>query len=280
MINISNISVKAGGKIILNKASFTLKAGEVVIVLGKNGAGKSTLLKALTGILATDEGSILWNSKNLTEFSFKELAKMRAVLSQSISLNFPMQVRDLVEMGSYALDRAPEKQLLEKLLQDALSEVDMKAFADREFNTLSGGEQKRVLLAKCILQLSCTQKQGQDQFLFLDEPTASLDIQQQYKLAHFVKKLAKEKGLGIFAVVHDVNLASQFADRIILMRDGKIMKIGSPEEILTVKTLKEALDIDSIVQKHPVYGCPHIIPLPQGEDKQNNSKNYSVNKVF
>ncbi|MEM6804462.1 MAG: ATP-binding cassette domain-containing protein, partial [Bacteroidota bacterium] len=106
MINISNISVKAGGKIILNKASFTLKAGEVVIVLGKNGAGKSTLLKALTGILATDEGSILWNSKNLTEFSFKELAKMRAVLSQSISLNFPMQVRDLVEMGSYALDRA------------------------------------------------------------------------------------------------------------------------------------------------------------------------------
>jgi len=280
MIQIANISVKAGGKLILDKASFKLQAGEIVMVLGKNGAGKSTLLKALTGIQALEEGLILWENQALAEISFKELAKKRAVLSQSISLNFPMHVRDLVEMGAYVLDRAPEKALLDRMVREALQEVDMLNFADREFNTLSGGEQKRVLLAKCILQLRCSQKQGQEQFLFLDEPTASLDIQQQYKLAHFARKLAKEKGLGIFAVVHDVNLAAQFADRIILMKQGKIKEVGSPEAVLNVSTLERVLDIKSIVQKHPVYGCPHIIPLPQEVGEETQAKNYLVNKVF
>ncbi|MEM6801001.1 MAG: heme ABC transporter ATP-binding protein [Bacteroidota bacterium] len=272
MIHVTNISLTVGGKQILKPASFSLLNGEIVVVLGKNGAGKSTLLKALTGIQKVDEGMILWDSQKMESFSIKDLSKMRAVLSQSISLNFPIKVRDLVEMGAYVMEQAPTKARIEELLQDILRKVEMEKFIDRDFNTLSGGEQKRILLAKCLLQLESSTLSKKGQFLFLDEPTASLDIQQQFKLLALVKKLSAEGGVGVFAVVHDINLASQFADRILLMKEGQIMKIGRPEEVLTQALLKEAFDIEAIISPHPVYGCPHITPVPTADFSQHSLK--------
>lgn len=263
MIEVNNITVQKGQKVIVRGTSFRIRPRQITVAIGKNGAGKSTLLEALTGSNPIQSGTILWEGKHLSRFDLKTLAQRRAVLSQKVAITFPIRVAELVEMGCYA---APEPLLQKKittLIRHALKEVELEDFADRDFRTLSGGEQKRALLAKCIVQINCTHWADVNKYLFLDEPTANLDIQQQYKLLQLVKKIVKRRNIGVFAVLHDINLAAQFADEILLIKNGQILHQGSPATTLTAQNLEEILGIQSIVQQHPVFNCPYILTLPK-----------------
>lgn len=262
MIKVQNIIVNKGKKQILNGVSLEIKPGTISVVIGKNGAGKSTLLETITGTNTIHSGTILWNNIPFQSLNSKKLSHRRAVLSQLVKTNFAISVADLVEMGTYASDEAIPKVKIQTLIQHALEEVEMLDFGDRDFNTLSGGEQKRVLLAKCIVQLNCSNWANVNKYLFLDEPTANLDIQQQYKLIKLVKKLVLRRNVGVLAILHDINLAAQFADEIIILKAGKILEKGSPWEVIRPETLTTAFDIHAIIQKHPVFNCPHITPLP------------------
>ncbi len=262
MIDVKNITVRKGGKNIVTNASFQLKKGKITVAIGKNGAGKSTLLEALTGNNLLQTGRISWEGRNLKEFSLKQLAERRAVLSQKTEVTFSIPVKALVEMGTYASPEPLLQKKIDTLVSHALKEVEMEAFSHRDFRTLSGGEQKRVLLAKSIVQLNCSNWANVDKYLFLDEPTASLDIQQQFKLLELVKRIVKRRNIGVFAVLHDINLAAQFADQVLMLKDGRIIHRGNPEVIFTASILKETLGVASIIQRHPVLDCPYILTLP------------------
>jgi iron complex transport system ATP-binding protein len=167
----------------------------------------------------------------------------------------------LVEIGTYASNEPLSALKIKHLVQHALGEVGMVDFMERDFTTLSGGEQKRVLLAKCIVQLNCCDWGNINKYLFLDEPTASLDMEQQYKFIDLVKRFVKRRNVGVFAVLHDINLAAQFADEILMLRGGKIIKKGHPKEVLTTENIRDVFDIEAVVQPHPIFSCPQIIPL-------------------
>ncbi len=262
MIDVRHIQVQKGRKTIINDLSFRLQPGRITVVLGKNGAGKSTLLETLSGKNPLQSGDIFWEGQSLNNMNLQDLAQSRAVLSQKVNIAFPIQVSDLVEMGSYVSPEPIPNKKLKLLVRHALQEVEMEAFAERDFNTLSGGEQKRVLLAKCIVQLNCCHWADKQKYLFLDEPTASLDIEQQYKLMALIKRFVQRRNIGIFAILHDINLAAQFADEILLLKDGQLLFDGSPQTALTPELLKATLDIQSIIQLHPVHNCPYVLTLP------------------
>ncbi|MEM1318932.1 MAG: ATP-binding cassette domain-containing protein [Bacteroidota bacterium] len=263
MINVAHIKVKKGRTEILKEATFRIEPGKITVVVGKNGAGKSTMLEALTGSNPLSGGSIHWEGEAMEKMSSKTMAIRRAVLSQSVKISFSLRVGELVEMGTYVSDEPLPQIKIDSLIKSALQEVEMQDFIDRDFTTLSGGEQKRVLLAKCIAQLNCCCWSNVNKYLFLDEPTANLDVEQQFKLIELVRKLVRRRNVGVFAVLHDINLAAQFADEILMLRDGRIIKKGSPQDILTPENIKETFDIRAIVTPHPVFGCPHITTLPK-----------------
>lgn len=262
MINIKNIAVKRGGKVIVKNVSFTIETGKISVLIGRNGAGKSTLLDTISGRYADYSGKIQWDNLSLESMNLNDLANRRAVLSQQVNVAFPISVWNLVEMGTYAAMENLSRKKIGQLVEYALEEVKMLSFAHRDFPTLSGGEQKRVLLAKCIVQLHCSKLSNTPKYLFLDEPTASLDIEQQYKLIDILKYLVKRHNIGVFAILHDINLAAQFADEILLMKSGTIRHIGTPKTVINTENLKDTFGIKTIIQPHPVFDCPHVMTLP------------------
>ncbi|WP_236978837.1 ATP-binding cassette domain-containing protein [Membranihabitans maritimus] len=262
MIEIKGIDVVKGNRKIIEDVSFSIRPSQFTVVLGMNGAGKTTLLSAITSREKLSKGEIVWDRKRLYDFDLKDLAVRRAVLSQKFSLGFPMKVKELVEMGCYPIKRKISNIEKKELIHNALTEVGMRSFLNRDFISLSGGEQKRVLLAKCLVQLDDKCEQGDSKYLFLDEPTASIDIQHSFKILQLVKELTIKKGIGVFAILHDLNLAAQFADKIIILKNGRITHKGSPTEVFKETHIESSLGIKSIIQKHPLFGCPHITTLP------------------
>lgn len=262
MIDVWNIAVRKGGKNIIKRAALQIRPGRVSVIIGKNGAGKSTLLEALTGAHAISRGTIRWDGVELAQIDLQWLARRRAVLSQSVGLAFPMRVYDLVEMGAYVCQRSLSPAEKKAWITDALAEVEMQDFQDRLFHTLSGGEQKRVLLAKCIVQLHCGHQPGLHQYLFLDEPTSSLDIHQQFKLMELIGGLVRKRKIGVFAILHDINLAAQFADEILMIQAGEIIARGCPEQVLTPAIIEKTLGVRAIIRPHPIFKRPHVTTFP------------------
>ncbi len=218
---------------ILKGVSVSLEPGKFTGILGPNGSGKSTFLKCIYRVLEPDSGVILLDGKEEGTFRMKETARMFAVMAQHSSYNFDFKVEEVVMMG-----RSPHKKMLERdsakdyqIVREALDEVGMLAFAERDFSTLSGGEQQRVILARALAQ--------QTECLILDEPTNHLDITYQLSLM----KILKEQKLTIFAAMHDLNLAAMFCDYLYIMKDGTIWGSGAPEEILTPETIREVYDV-------------------------------------
>lgn len=266
MIKVKNLAVKKGNRVIIEEVNFNIQPGKIYVVIGKNGAGKTTLLETLTRSNRIQYGTIHWDQIDYAKLSLQDLAKRRAVLSQNVKIDFPIKVSEIVEMGTYVSKEPISKIKKESLIFHALQEVDMQDFKHRTFNTLSGGEQKRVLLAKCIVQLNCCHWADINKYIFLDEPLASLDIQQQFKLIELIKRIVKRRKVGVLAILHDVNLAAQFADEILIMKNGRLKYKGKPAEVLTSEKLKETMDIYAVVQVHPVLGCPHITALSKPVD--------------
>ncbi|MEM9990232.1 MAG: ATP-binding cassette domain-containing protein [Bacteroidota bacterium] len=263
MITIKNLGVYKGRKQIIKDVSFEVCPARISVIVGKNGAGKSTLLEAIASGDTKATGTIRWDLKSMEQLGTKDLAYRRAVLSQHTEVAFSLPVHKLVEMGTYASEQVLPTEKIKALVHQALSEVNMLDFAYRNFNTLSGGERKRVLLAKCIVQLNCCHWSDVSKYLFLDEPTASLDIEQQFNFIELVKRLVKRRNIGVLAVLHDLNLAAQFADEILMLKDGQLFSRGTPKEVLTKPKLLHVFGIYTIIKPHPVLDCLHITTLPK-----------------
>jgi iron complex transport system ATP-binding protein len=246
MIEAQNICVKIGQKNILEVTNIKIKSGKINVILGANGAGKSTLLKCLTGINSC-AGEILLDGKNLNDYSLVELSKKRAVFSQSQSINFPFSAIEIVSLGRspYLSNRNLKQD--QKTIEEVLREVDGWHLKDRDFSTLSGGEQQRIHLARVLVQI-WNQKNA---CLFLDEPTSALDLKHQHQILQIVKKLAAKNNLTICIIMHDISLAAFYADEVILMKDGKILFNGEKKKKLNVQNLSEIFDV-------PENYLPHI----------------------
>ena len=230
----TDIKMEIGNNEILKGVSIDSKNREFIGIIGPNGSGKSTLLKCIYRILKPNNGCIMLGEEDISKMSVKESAKKLAVVAQHNYYNFDFSVGEVVLMG-----RSPHKKSLEPdnsedydIVNESLEKVGMLGFKNRSFSTLSGGEQQRVILARALAQ--------QTPCLILDEPTNHLDIKYQLSLLNIVKSL----NLTIISAIHDLNIASVYCDRLFVMKNGRIVGMGTPQEVLTKEFIKEIYDID------------------------------------
>lgn len=252
-----NLTVVAGKREILSDASLTLRAGEVVVIVGPNGAGKSTLLRALSGETRPANGTVTLNGRNLSDWSADELALQRAVLPQSPTLAFPFRVCDVVELGRYPHRGSATGEDHRIAISSAMHAADVGAMALRDCRTLSGGELHRVHFARTLAQV-WTRRHELARFLLLDEPTSSLDLAHQGLVLSRAKSLTRE-GAGVLAILHDLNLAAAYADRIVVMDKGRIIVDGIPDEILTEDLIRAVWGVESEFVTTPATGRKSII---------------------
>lgn len=218
----------------------TLKAGQVTSILGPNGAGKSTLLSFLCGAQRPDSGEVRLLDKSIYEYSLIELAKKRAVLSQSTVINFPFTVMEIVLMGRnpYVSSNTPGND--QTIAEQALQTMDVLHLKDRSYPTLSGGEQQRVQLARVFAQL-WEQEQA---CLFLDEPTSALDLKHQHQVLMRIRQLCSQKKFMVCIVMHDLNLARIYSDQVILLKDNNDSLTGNVINTLTHENISYIFDVN------------------------------------
>ena len=223
------IEVRAGTKVLISDVSLTLAPGEFLAVIGPNGAGKSTLLGALAGDRRLAKGHVLLDDKPLAHWSKRALAHRRAVLPQHSNVAFDFTGLQVAMLGLLAhRDRLAERQM-RQLAEQALSETEAIAFADRPYTVLSGGERQRVQLARVLAQ--CDADPATRPFLLLDEPIAGLDLSHQHAALASARRRV-ERGLGVLAVLHDLNMAARYADRVAIMEQGRITAFGRTDTTL------------------------------------------------
>ena len=267
MLQAHGIAVQRGERQILSDIDLYLPAGQVIGVLGANGAGKSTLLAALAGELSPCAGRITLNGRPLSAWSVAELARCRAVLPQSPSLQFDLPVATVIGMGAdpharHTRTGAPRTDSRDTaqaaiaedqhILQRVLALVDVQDLYERRYRRLSGGEQQRVHLARVLYQLMLA-RQGNDEYrvLMLDEPTASLDPRHQLHLLSAVHTLAHEENVAALVIMHDLNLAAGCCDRLLLLGQGRVAAGGTPAQALTPETLRQVYGVEATVLPHP-----------------------------
>ncbi len=242
MLEIENISFSYGKKTVFKNLNLKVFNGEFVAILGANGAGKTTLFKTICGLEKPEFGSIKIAGKNIEKYSTLELAKMRAVLMQDGEFNFESSVLDFVLLGRYSAGGFFASSLDKKIAKYSLRLVGLEGFENRIFTRLSGGERRRVELAKTLCQIGECGRENS--LIMLDEPNSNLDP----KNANFAMRAVKDFGdkkTSILAILHDVNLASQYADKIALFSDGEIFAFGTPNEVITSENLKRAYGADA-----------------------------------
>jgi iron complex transport system ATP-binding protein len=260
MIEASKIIFNIGKKTLLNDVSLTAAAGEVVAVVGANGAGKSTLLKVLSGDLRAKSGRVSFEGRPLRAWRVEEIARVRAVLPQSSTLTFPFTAFEVVLLGRTPhLAGGRGRQRDAEISFAALKMADVADLAERDFRTLSGGEQQRVSLARVLAQIWDQPASG-NRYLLLDEPTASLDMAHQHLILRAARKFADE-GTAVLVVLHDLNLGAAHADRMVMMKNGRVLQIGKPAEVLQSNLIKEVFAVETVITKHPTRDVPLVIPF-------------------
>ena len=235
-IEVQNISYKINNNQILNNVSLTIDQGKICSILGPNGSGKSTLIKIISGDIKPQKGFIFFNDKKLNDISIEDRAKIRSVMSQSQQIFFDFSVREIIEMGWIEENRMYIKSNLNESLQRVANECEISNLVDRKFNSLSGGEQRRVHFARTLIQLYNKIELNNKRFLILDEPTANLDLLHELKLIRKLKEKADE-GFGVLIVLHDLNIAYNFSDKIALINNGEIKYKGLPDDIFSEEIL-------------------------------------------
>lgn len=253
----SHLSVVRGRKRVLRDISLELRTGEILGILGANGAGKSTLLSTLAGELPIDPAlhthcPVALNGRDIVHIDMSELACLRAVLPQKPELVFDLAVDEVVAMGLYPFPELSPA-VCSELLQSAVGHADIAHLWERRYLELSGGEQQRVQFARTLVQLLAALRRGrQGCYLLLDEPSSSLDPAHQHSLLRAARRIADENGAGVLVVLHDVNLAAQYCDRLALMFDGGIVACGTPADVLQPLMLQQVYGTAVHVQAHPV----------------------------
>ncbi|GLS05733.1 hemin import ATP-binding protein HmuV [Chitiniphilus shinanonensis] len=250
MIAADRLHCTRGGRTVLRDVSLTLANGEVLGVLGANGAGKSSLLSLLAGELHPDSGSVALDGTPLAALPSAVLARRRAVLPQSPTLAFDLAVNEVVAMGAYPFPELSPAEV-DTLVTHALALADGAQFLARRYPRLSGGEQQRVQFARVLVQVLAARTPTEGRALLLDEPTASLDPRHQHALLQAAHQLSRQHDLAVLTVLHDVNLAARWCDRLLLLADGATVACGTPAEVLTPDILQAVYHIPASVIPHP-----------------------------
>lgn len=231
MLEARNVSCMLGSRRIIEDVSAEFRPGKLTIIIGPNGSGKTTLMRVLSGELAPIAGRILYDGHEVTRKELGTLAKKRAVLSLQSILSFPLTVDEVIRMGRYPHFRLRPSAHDEAVCRAAIGKLHIEHLQGRNYLALSGGEQHMVHFARVLAQI-WDQQDGQHRFLLLDEPTAFLDINHQHQFLKTVKEMARD-GAVVIAVLHDINLAAQYADCIIAMHNGRKVAEGTPEVVST-----------------------------------------------
>ncbi len=259
MIVADGVSVAYGPRVVLRDVSLEVRAGEVVALVGPNGAGKSTLLRVLSGEHRSITGEVRYDGRAIGSLKLIDLARRRAVVPQQSALDFPFKVREVVLMG-----RTPHVHRLgatndEEVVARSLSAVGLDSFGERSYLHLSGGERQRVHLARALTQIAEPVESGRA--LLLDEPVANLDLAHQHRVLDVARKLAGE-GVAVLVVLHDLNLAAQYADRIAILARGSVCACGTPATVLTEDQLSSVYETPVTVVDHPCAACPLVVNVP------------------
>ncbi len=253
IIRAENLSYQVAGKTLVNNVSLSVQPGEVVALLGPNGAGKSSLLKLLGGQWKPSSGKVLFADRELKDWPPRELARRRAVLPQSSAVPFDFLAMEIVLLG-----RSPhgDASSSEALAREAMQKTECLHLANRTVTTLSGGEMQRVQLARVLVQIGLGPAK-ESRCLMLDEPISNLDPCHQHAALLIARQVSRQ-GAGVLVVLHDLNLAAQYADRLVLMKNGHLILDGTADEVLREDTLAQVFDVRTRIIRNPVCDAPAV----------------------
>lgn len=259
ILQLNNISVCIAQKQILRGVSLDVQNGEILALLGANGAGKSTLLKTMAKHHRPNAGTIRFKGTALNAWPERTLSQHRAVLSQQVAMHFSMKVLEVVLLGRYPFVVGQKPSINDVAI--AYEVLDIMGLADRaeeDILTLSGGQQQRVHIARVLAQIWDSSHEAPS-LLCLDEPTASLDITYQQLLLQIVRSRCITHGLSVVVILHDINMAAQYADRIALLKQGRLLTVGTVEDVLTPDWIQESFGVSAYIQRHPVLDCLQVL---------------------
>jgi iron complex transport system ATP-binding protein len=256
MLEAKGITVNYGNRQAVADVSLRVSPGKVTAIVGANGAGKTSLLRALNGAIPTSNGEILLDGKPLSSFARRVIARHIAVVTQESLLAFPVSVLEFVLGGRYAWSTSgawgweSERDL--EVTFEVLRQTELESFSARLMNELSGGERQRAVLARALAT--------EAEILLLDEPTANLDLAHQASMLQLVRALCNQRPAAAVIVTHDINLAAEVSDNVVLLKAGHMVAAGTPRDVLTEELLTEVLEIKVLVDAHPLTGAPRITP--------------------
>ncbi|MCA1579454.1 MAG: ABC transporter ATP-binding protein [Acidobacteria bacterium] len=257
MLEARDLTIKYDERIAVTGVSLKLTAGNITALIGPNGAGKSTLLRALNGQLRHTSGAVLLDGEPIEKFSRRSIGRRVAVVAQEAELRFPVTVLEFVLGGRFAWAGnagwgwETDRDL--RVAEDVLCETELVELSGRLMNELSGGERQRAVLARALATEAA--------LLLLDEPTANLDLSHQATLLALVRHRCDQQQAAALVVTHDINLAAQFADQLLLMKRGKVIEAGTPGAVLTPELLREVFEVTVLVDAHPVTNAPRVTPV-------------------
>jgi iron complex transport system ATP-binding protein len=258
LIRVDQVSFAYGAIEAVKDLSFSVAKGEVFGLLGPNGSGKSTVVRLLSRVLTPRSGRVSLASRDLGTYSREELARQVAVVPQETTIELPFSVLEVVLMGRsphlrrFGFERAEDL----AIAHWAMEQTGVYDLAMREIHELSGGERQRVILARALAQ--------EPRVLLLDEPTAFLDIKHQVEVYDLVKTLSRQNGLTVVAILHDLNLAALYCDRLALLKSGRLFCLGTPEQVLTYTNIKAVYETEVYIGLNDITGKIHILPLDAG----------------
>src|SRR5882672_9443881 len=255
MLEAKNITVNYGDRSAVVDMSLRAQPGELIAIIGPNGAGKSTLLRVLNQSVEATRGEVLLDGRPLKSYARRAVARRIAVVAQEADLRFPVTVMEFVLGGRYAWSNRSgwETERDIEIARSVLRETALEDFAVRLMNELSGGERQRVILARALAT--------EAKIFLLDEPTANLDLAHQATMLALVRARCDRGDTAAVVVTHDVNLAAEFADEVMLLEKGRTIEVGSPHEVLTPELLGRVFHLRVLVDAHPISGAPRITPV-------------------
>jgi iron complex transport system ATP-binding protein len=257
MLRIDQLVCRAGGREIVSGITTVFEAGLLHVIVGPNGSGKSTFLKAFSGDWRPQSGTVFYDGVPLSDLDKTALARRRAVMSQLPELHFPLSVDEIVLMGRYPHFSFQPSARDQSIVREAMERLGISALAGRDYLTLSGGERQRVQFARALAQIWDAPAAG-CRYLFLDEPVSSLDIRYQHQLLQIARSLLTEN-IVLIAVLHDLNLALQYADRILFLKEGRIAAAGPSPGIVTPGLIREIFDVPAQLVDNPFGRAPVIV---------------------
>ncbi|GMQ58482.1 ABC transporter ATP-binding protein [Vallitalea sediminicola] len=253
IVSTKKLNFNYGEKSILKDLSIDIEKGLFYSIIGPNGSGKTTLLKLLAGILPSNKKTIYIKNDDIHTIKQKEIAKRLSVVPQITDMQYEFSVYDIVMMGRSPYTARFQKNTEEdiKIVDDAMNETGVIELKEKKITQLSGGELQRVILARAIAQ--------ETDIMLLDEPISHLDIGYQYEISELVHNLCKKKGITVINIVHDLNIAMRYSDKILMLKNGQVYRYGNPEEVITKESIKDVYSIDVELINHPILTDKKVI---------------------